>query len=93
MTGTGQSVGLMELAGYNIADVNTYFSKYGPKLTTAVNGISTDGSSLSCTGKCDDSEQVLDIEYTISIAPGLKQVEVERGEHGRERAELHGQRR
>jgi kumamolisin len=76
LNGAGQSVGLMELAGYNIADVKAYFTKFGPPLTTNVVGISTDGASLSCTGRCDDSEQVLDIEYTIAMAPGLRQVQV-----------------
>jgi len=55
LNGSGQSLGLMELEGYNIADVNTYFSKYGPPLKTKVVGISTDGASLTCTGRCDDS--------------------------------------
>ena len=76
LTGSGQSVGLMELEGYNVADVDTYFTKFGPKLTTAIDGISTDGSSLSCTGSCDDSEQALDIEYAIAMAPGLAKVVV-----------------
>lgn len=76
LTGAGQSVGLMELAGYDITDVNAYFNRFGPPLTTSVVGISTDGASLSCTGSCDDSEQVLDIEYAIAMAPGLRQVQV-----------------
>jgi subtilase family serine protease len=77
LTGSGQSVGLMELVGYNIADVNNFFSKgYGPKNSVTVTGIKTDSESLSCTGSCDDSEQALDIEYTISIAPGLSSVRV-----------------
>jgi kumamolisin len=76
LTGSGQSVGLVEFAGYNKADVTKYFSKVGQKLTVAVNGISTDGSSLSCTGSCDDTEQVLDIEVAISMAPGMSQVRV-----------------
>lgn len=76
LTGAGQSLGLMELAGYELSDVQTYFTKFGPPLTTKVVGISTDGASLDCTGKCDDSEQVLDIEYAIAMAPGLAQVQV-----------------
>jgi len=76
LTGSGQSVGLLEFAGYNYADVTKYFSTVGQKLTVPVNGISTDGSSLSCTGSCDDSEQVLDIEVAISMAPGMSQVRV-----------------
>jgi xanthomonalisin len=77
LTGAGQSVGLMELVGYNIADVNTFFSKgYGPQNSVSVVGIKTDSESLGCTGNCDDGEQALDIEYTISIAPGLSSVRV-----------------
>jgi len=76
LSGSGQSVGLLEFAGYNYADVTKYFSKVGQKLSVAVNGISTDGSSLSCTGSCDDTEQVLDIEVAISMAPGMSQVRV-----------------
>jgi len=76
LTGSGQSVGLLEFAGYNIADVDAYFTKVGQKLAVAVNGISTDGSSLSCTRRCDDTEQVLDIEVAISMAPGMSQVRV-----------------
>jgi kumamolisin len=76
LTGAGQSVGLLEFAGYNISDVNAYFTKVGQKLTVAVNGVSTDGSSLSCTKRCDDTEQVLDIEEAISMAPGMSQVRV-----------------
>jgi len=71
LTGAGQSIGLMELAGYNIKDIDNYFTKYGPTLTAKIDGISTDGSSLSCTGSCDDSEQALDVEYAISMAPGI----------------------
>jgi xanthomonalisin len=77
LTGAGQSLGLMELEGYNISDVNKYFSKYGPPLTVPVKGISVDGTPVTCTGSCtDDGEQVLDIEYAISMAPGLSQVQV-----------------
>jgi kumamolisin len=74
LTGKGQSVGLLEFAGYNITDVNNYFAKVGQTRTVAVNGVSTDGSSLSCTKRCDDTEQALDIEVAISMAPGLSSV-------------------
>lgn len=76
LTGAGQSVGLLEFAGYNQADVTSYFSHVGQPLNVAVVGVSTDGSSLSCTGSCDDTEQVLDIEVAISMAPGMSQVRV-----------------
>jgi subtilase family serine protease len=67
----------MELGGYNIADVNKFFADhYGAANSVSVIGVKTDGLSLSCTGSCDDSEQVLDIEYAISMAPGLSSVRV-----------------
>jgi subtilase family serine protease len=76
LTGAGQSVGLLEFLGYNEADVTNYFSKVKQTLTVTVTGVSTDGSSLSCTGSCDDTEQVLDIEEPISMAPGMSHVYV-----------------
>jgi subtilase family serine protease len=76
LTGTGQSVALMELGPYNPQAVQTYFTNFGPPLTTAVVPISTDGSPATCTGRCNDGEQALDIEYAIAMAPGLAQVQV-----------------
>jgi len=74
LTGSGQSVGLVEFAGYNINDVEKYFTNVKQSLSVKVVGVSTDGSSLSCTGRCDDTEQALDIEEAISMAPGMSQV-------------------
>jgi subtilase family serine protease len=74
LTGSGQSVGLVEFAGYNVNDVINYFNNVGQPLNVSIVGVSTDGSSLSCTGNCDDSEQVLDIEAVISMAPSMSQV-------------------
>jgi len=74
LTGSGQSVGLVEFAGYNINDVTTYFNAVKQALTVQIVGVSTDGSSLACTGGCDDTEQALDIEEAISMAPGLSEV-------------------
>jgi len=74
LTGAGQSVGLVEFAGYNTNDVTTYFNAVNQLLTVQIVGVSTDGSSLTCTGGCDDTEQALDIEEAISMAPGLTEV-------------------
>jgi kumamolisin len=74
LTGSGQSVGLVEFAGYNVKDVQNYFSHVKQPLNVAIVGVSRDGSSLSCTGRCDDTEQVLDIEEAISMAPGMNSV-------------------
>ncbi len=77
LTGTGQSVGLFEFAGYEISDVQLYFQKVNEPLNVPVVGVSVNGAPLGCAPpRCDDSEQVLDIEMAISMAPGLSQVVV-----------------
>ena len=60
-------------------DVAYYFSKVEQTSNVPINGVSTDGSSLSCTNSpptvnCGDVEQASDIEEAISMAPGLSQV-------------------
>jgi subtilase family serine protease len=77
LTGAGQSVGLFEYAGYEISDVRNYFKQVKEPLTVPVHGVSLNGAGLNCPpATCDDSEQVLDIEMAISMAPGLSQVVV-----------------
>ncbi len=76
LTGAGQSVGLMELAAYNPIDVQNYFQRFDQPLNVTIIPISTDGTNPTCTGKCHDGEQALDIEYAISMAPGMDQVQV-----------------
>jgi len=71
LTGAGQSVGLLEYVGYDIADVNTYFANAGQSYSVPVVGISTDGTSVNCVNPCDDAEQTLDITQAVSMAPGL----------------------
>jgi subtilase family serine protease len=76
LAGSGQSLGLFEYAGYNLADVKTYFSKIGQRNDVPIVGVSLNGATLNCTGKCDDAEQVLDMEESISMAPALRQLVV-----------------
>ncbi len=76
VTGLGQSIALFEFAGYDIADLNTYYSNVGQKRTAHVKGISTDGTSLTCLysgkNKCDDGEQILDMTQALGMAPGIR---------------------
>jgi hypothetical protein len=76
LTGSGQNIGLLEYAGFDIADVNTYYKNAGQTRTAAVTGISTDGTSLSCLYKnaCDDTEQTIDITQALGMAPGVTTV-------------------
>ncbi|HVI09161.1 MAG TPA: S53 family peptidase [Candidatus Binatia bacterium] len=77
LTGTGQSVGLFEFAGYELSDVKTYFTKLNQPFKVKVIGVSVNGAQLGCPPQsCDDSEQALDIEMAISMAPGMSQVRV-----------------
>ena len=77
LTGSGENIGLLEYAGFDIADVNTYYQNAGQTRTFAVTGISTDGSSLSCVyPSCDDTEQTIDITQAGGMAPGVTTVYV-----------------
>jgi kumamolisin len=75
LDGHGQSVGLLELAPFNPADVALYFTNFGPSNSVAVNGIGVGGATATCS-HCEDGEQALDINYAIAMAPGMDQVQV-----------------
>ena len=72
LTGTGQSVGLVEFDGYNLSDVTATFD--GHANSVAINNVLIDGASGGSDG--DDGEQVLDIVQAASMAPGMTQVRV-----------------
>jgi subtilase family serine protease len=76
LTGAGQNVGLLEYAGYDIQDVNTYYQGAGQTLYVNVVGISTDGTPVLCTEAdgCDDTEQTLDITQAAGMAPNLSNI-------------------
>jgi subtilase family serine protease len=74
LTGAGQSAGVFAFAGYNQSDITAYFAQAGQPLDVPVAGVSTDGSSLTCTGSCDDTDQALEAEEIISMAPALNKV-------------------
>jgi subtilase family serine protease len=77
LNGAGQSVGLFELGGYNIEDVARYFRVLKQAVDVPVKGVSLNGVPIKCPpATCDDSEQVIDIEMTVGMAPGLSQVVV-----------------
>ena len=75
LTGAGQSLGLMELGPYDPSGPANFFANFGPKNRVQLSNIAVDGSPVTCH-KCNDGEQDLDIEYAISMAPGLQQVQV-----------------
>ncbi len=81
LTGAGQSLGLLEYYGTDLADVTTYFTNANQTNNVPVTLLSTDGTSTSCLdttagGNCDDTEQTLDITQAIGMAPGLSSLVV-----------------
>jgi subtilase family serine protease len=72
LTGTGQSVGLLEFDGYKLADVNSDMG--GESYTVTITNVLVDGASAGSDG--DDGEQAIDIAQAIGMAPGLTSVRV-----------------
>jgi len=76
LTGAGQNLGLFEFLGTDLADLNTYYRNVGQTNTVPITLLSTDGTSTSCVdsragGRCDDTEQTLDMTQALGMAPGL----------------------
>jgi subtilase family serine protease len=72
LTGSGQSLGLLEYYGTDLTDLQTYYTNAKQKETTPITLLSTDGTSTSCVyPACDDTEQTLDMTQALGMAPGL----------------------
>ncbi len=72
LTGSGQSLGLLEYYGTDLADLTTYFKNAGQTNNVPITLLSTDGTSTSCVySACDDTEQTLDMTQALGMAPGL----------------------
>jgi subtilase family serine protease len=78
LTGAGQSLGLLEYFGTDLADLTTYFNNIGQTNHVPVTLLSTDGTSKSCVASqgCDDTEQTLDMTQALGMAPGLSSLVV-----------------
>ena len=77
LTGAGQSLGLLEYYGADLADLNTYFTNAHQTNNVPITLKSTDGTSTSCLyPSCDDTEQILDITQALGMAPGLSSLVV-----------------
>jgi subtilase family serine protease len=76
LTGAGQNLGLFEYLGTDLADLTTYYKNVKQTNSVPVTVLSTDGTSTSCVdsragGRCDDTEQTLDMTQALGMAPGL----------------------
>ena len=77
LTGAGQSLGLLEYYGTDLADLNKYFANVGQTNHVPVTLLSTDGTSTGCVSPaCDDTEQTLDMTQALGMAPGLSNLVV-----------------
>ncbi len=72
LTGAGQTLGLLEYAGFDITDTDTYYTNAHQTLNVPIVGVSTDGTPILCKEpSCDDTEQSLDITQACGMAPNL----------------------
>jgi subtilase family serine protease len=72
LTGSGQTVGLLEFDGYDMSDVTASFA--GQPNSVPIRNELLDGASAGSDG--DDGEQVLDIVQAASMAPGMSEIRV-----------------
>ena len=71
LTGTGQNIALLELAGTDLADLTTYYKNVAQTEPYTPTLISTGGFSTACRAPgCDDAEQTLDMTQAMGMAPG-----------------------
>jgi subtilase family serine protease len=76
LTGAGQNLGLFEYLGTDLADLTTYYKNVGQTNSVPITVLSTDGTSPNCVdtragGRCDDTEQTLDMTQALGMAPHL----------------------
>jgi subtilase family serine protease len=77
LTGKGQSLGLLEYYGTDLADLTTYYTNAGQTNSVPITLLSTDGTSTSCEEpSCDDTEQSIDMTQALGMAPGLSKLVV-----------------
>jgi subtilase family serine protease len=78
LTGTGQSLGLLEYYGTDLADLTSYYKNIDQTNNVPITLLSTDGTSTSCLASqgCDDTEQTIDMTQALGMAPGLSSLVV-----------------
>jgi len=87
LTGAGQSVGIFEFIGTDLADLTTYYTNVNQTNNVPVTLLSVDGQSVNCTdnasgGFCDDTEQTLDMTQALGMAPNMSSLVMYIGKGG-----------
>ena len=77
LTGTGQSVGLLEFEGYYSSDITSYEDAIGMGSTRPQLMIVPLDGGATPESACEDGEECsLDIEMAVAMAPGLSKLYV-----------------
>jgi subtilase family serine protease len=73
LTGSGQSLGLLEFLGTDLTDLDTYYANVGQTNNVPITLKSVDTQSTSCVFEdgCDDTEQTIDMTQALGMAPGM----------------------
>jgi len=87
LTGAGQSLGIFEFLGTDLADLTTYYTNVHQTNNVPVTLDSVDGQNVNCTdnsqgGFCDDTEQTLDMTQALGMAPNLSSLVMYIGKGG-----------
>ncbi len=84
LDGTGQTIGIFNFIGTDLADLTTYFTNAGQTNFVPVTLLSVDGQATTCTLAlgCDDTEQTLDMTQSISMAPHMSKLTMYIGKGG-----------
>ena len=73
LTGSGQSVGLLQFDGYTASDI-TYYENLAGLPPIPLQNVLIDGATGASVGDGDEVEVSLDIEMVASMAPGVSQI-------------------
>jgi subtilase family serine protease len=73
LTGAGQTLGLFEEEGTDLADLTTYYTNAKQTLNVPITLQSVNGARTTCLAAqgCDDTEQTLDMTQALGMAPNL----------------------
>jgi hypothetical protein len=75
LTGAGQAVGLLQFDGYSASDI-AYYIATNHLASVTISNVLLDGFSGAPTGSGGEVEVCLDIEMTLSMAPGISTIYV-----------------
>ena len=90
LNGAGQTLGLFELEGTDLADLNTYYKNVNQTLNVPITLFSVDGAKTSCVSPCDDTEQTLDMTQALGMAPKSRQPRHVHRQHRNSDFQCHG---